>query len=73
MKIRGISGRKSRKRKAGNAFCVQTSRVKNFKLYIHHQMVQIDQNVKVYLNNKLVFDERINPNKKIIIGNIFKE
>lgn len=73
MKIRGISGRKSRKRKAGNTFYVQISKVKSFKLYIHRQMVQIDQNVKVYLNNKLVFDERINPNKKIIIGNIFKE
>ena len=55
-----------------NTFYVETSRVKTFEIYIHPQMVQIDQNVKVYLNDKLVFDEKIKYDKQFILDNYFK-
>jgi len=52
-----------------NTFYIETSRVKRFSIYIHPDMVQLDQKVKVILNDKEVFSDFIEKDKDFIIEN----
>ena len=52
-----------------NTFYVETSRIKNFSIYIHPDMIQLDQKVKVVLNEKEIFNDFVKTNKNFILNN----
>ncbi len=53
----------------GNTFYVETSRVNEFDIFISPAMVNTDENIKVVLNNKVVFDKKIPYNKAFMVKN----
>jgi len=55
-----------------NTFYIETSRIKSFSIYIHPDMVQLDQKVKVVLNNNEVFNDFVKKDKGFIINNYKK-
>ncbi len=52
-----------------NEFHVKTSQVPAFSIYLDPEMVQLNQNVKVFVNDKLLFDQIIEPNIGFILNN----
>ena len=66
--------RKSGKIKAeyrNNVFRAETSNVKSFSINISPETVDLKKNVKVYVNGKLYFDEKINYNHEYLLENFF--
>ncbi len=55
-----------------NTFYVKTSRIKSFRIYIHPDMVQLDQKVKIIVNGKEKFNDYIKADKKFLIDNYLK-
>ncbi len=53
---------------AANTFTVSTSRIVSFEILISGKMVDLDQNVKVILNGRPVYNKRIRPNKQFILS-----
>lgn len=56
----------------GNRFDIRGSQLGAFTIYIHPDMVQLDQNVTIYVNGKKVFDEKVKPDLKFILKNFLK-
>jgi predicted esterase len=54
---------------ADNTFTLSTSRIKAFTLLIHPDMVQLNQNVRVVVNGKRVFDGTVAPSREFILRN----
>ena len=55
-----------------NTFYVKTSRIKAFSIYIHPDMVQLDQKVRVIANGKEIFNDFVKPDSNFIINNYIK-
>ena len=55
-----------------NVFSVETSRVDDFEIFINKDMVDLSKPIKVFANNKLVFNKMITPNKNYIIDSFEK-
>ena len=53
----------------GNEFHLSTSQVSGLTIYIDPAMVMLDQQVKVYINDSLLFDDFIKPDEEFIIRN----
>ncbi len=56
----------------GNTFKIETSRIKQFSIYIHPDMVQLDQKVKVILNGKEIFNDFVKSDNEFILRNYFR-
>lgn len=52
-----------------NTFYIEASRIKSFSIFIHPDMVQLNQNVKVFLNGNEIFNELIKPDNTFVISN----
>jgi len=52
-----------------NIFRVKTSRIKTFKILISPEMINLNKKVKVYVNEKLYFDEKVNFKKEFMLKN----
>lgn len=57
---------------AGNRFYIRSSALGTFTIYIHPDMVQLDQNVVVYVNEKEVFNESVAPDTEFILCNFLE-
>jgi poly(3-hydroxybutyrate) depolymerase len=53
----------------GNEFHIRSSQLGTFSIYIHPEMVQLDQNVEIYVNGKKVFDDRVTPDIEFMLRN----
>jgi len=51
---------------------IETSRIKQFSIYIHPDMVQLDQKVKVMLNGKEIFNDFVKSDNDFIMRNYLK-
>ncbi|MCD6328883.1 MAG: PDZ domain-containing protein [Candidatus Cloacimonetes bacterium] len=56
----------------GNEFVLETSRVKKLAIYLHPDMVNFDNPVKVIINNKVVFDKNITIDRELMIDNFLR-
>lgn len=54
---------------ANNTYTVRTSQVGRFTIFLHPDMVQLDQKVKVIVNDKKVFDEKVEPSGEFVLRN----
>ncbi len=54
---------------SGNKFSFRTSQVGAFSIYIHPDMVQLDQNVVVEVNGKELFNKRVSASPEFILRN----
>lgn len=57
---------------AGNIFRIETSDIKSFSINISPEMVNLKENVKVYVNGKLYFDKKIPYNREFLLENFYK-
>ena len=57
---------------SANKFSFRTSQVGAFTLYIHPDMVQLDQNVVVEVNGEIVFDEKVEVYPEFILRNFLE-
>ncbi len=57
---------------SGNTFSFKTSQVGVFSIYIHPDMVQLDQNIVVKVNGKRIFDERVTASPEFILRNFLE-
>jgi len=57
----------------GNHFYVTTYRVKDFSLYIHPEMVRLDQPVVVTVDGKILFDALIKPDSRLLLDEFLKD
>jgi len=57
---------------SGNTFSFKTSQVGVFSIYIHPDMVQLDQNVVVKVNDKKIFDEKVTASPEFILRNFLE-
>jgi poly(3-hydroxybutyrate) depolymerase len=53
----------------GNTFSLETSRVGSFTIYLHPDMVQLDQPVTVRLNGEVVYSEIVEASPSFIVKN----
>ena len=56
----------------GNEFILDTSRVKKLALYLHPDMVNFDNPVKVIINDEVVFDEVIEIDREFMTDNFLR-
>jgi len=56
----------------GNEFVLETSRVKKLAIFLHPDMVNFDNTVKVIINNKVVFDEVIDIDREFMTDNFLR-
>lgn len=56
----------------GNEFHVRASQLGAFSIYIHPEMVQLYQNVKIYVNGEKVFDDLVKPDIEFLLKNFIK-
>jgi poly(3-hydroxybutyrate) depolymerase len=56
----------------GNTFSLETSRVGSFTIYLHPDMVQLDQPVTVRLNGEVVFNEIVEASPPFMLKNFLK-
>jgi hypothetical protein len=49
-----------------NVFKIETSRIKSVRINISPKMVNIGKKIKVYVNNRLLFNEKVIYNKEVI-------
>ncbi len=61
-----------RARFQANTFTLDTSRTAGFTLFIHPDMIQPDQNIRVICNDTLVFDNLIQPDISYMVENFLK-
>lgn len=57
---------------SGNTFSFKTSQVGVFSIYIHPDMVQLDQNIVVKVNGKKIFDEKVTASPEFILRNFLE-
>ncbi|MDM1347638.1 hypothetical protein HX071_14935 [Myroides marinus] len=55
-----------------NVFTVETSRIKSFVINISPEMVNLKEKVKVYVNNKLYFNEYVTYNREFMLKSFQK-
>lgn len=53
---------------ANNSFTVDCSKVLKFEILISDKMVDLDQNVSITVNGKLVYNKKVRPNKQFILS-----
>ncbi|MBT7618447.1 MAG: PDZ domain-containing protein, partial [Calditrichaeota bacterium] len=58
--------------RVGNSFHFGTYRVKDFSIYIHPDMVRLDQPVKVHVNGRILFDDIIKPDSRLLLDSFLK-
>jgi pimeloyl-ACP methyl ester carboxylesterase len=51
----------------GNTFSIRASQLGAFTIYIHPEMVKLDQNIVIELNGKKVFDKRVTASPEFIL------
>jgi hypothetical protein len=51
----------------GNTFSIRSSQLGGFTIYIHPEMVKLDQNIVIELNGKQVFDKRVTASPEYIL------
>lgn len=56
----------------GNRFDIKGSQLGAFSIYLHPDMVQLDQNVVIYVDGKKVFDDKVKPSPEFILRNFLK-
>lgn len=64
--------RKSGKVKAeysGNIFKIETSCIQSFSILISPEMVDLNKKIKVFINGKLYFDQKIQYDRKLMLKN----
>jgi len=52
-----------------NNFYLDSSMLKEFRILLHPEMIQLDQNIKIYNNNELIFDELVKPDLELMLKN----
>jgi len=57
---------------SANKFYIKSSQLGAFTNYIDPDMVQLDQNVIIYVDGKKVYDDRVKPDLEFIIRNFFE-
>jgi hypothetical protein len=57
---------------SGNKFSFRTSQVGAFSIYIHPDMVRLDQNVVVEVNGKELFNKRVSASPEFILRNFLE-
>ena len=55
-----------------NNFYLKSSKLNKFNILLHPDMIQLDQNVKIYNNSKLIFDQQVKPNLEFMLKNYLK-
>lgn len=70
--MRGKPSAQMRGYYCGNTFSIETSRVGSFTIYLHPDMVQLDQPVTVRLNGEVVFDELVEVSPAFMLKNFLK-
>ena len=55
-----------------NTFYIETSRIKSFSIYIHPDMVQLNQKVLVILNGKEIYNNFVKADNKFLLSNYLK-
>ena len=55
-----------------NNFRIRASQLGSFSLNIHPDMVQLDQYVLIYVNDRLCFDERVEPDIEFLLRNFLE-
>ncbi len=53
--------------RSGNYFNVETSNVKDFSIYIHPEMVRLDQPVVVSVDGDTLFNDIVKPDKRLLL------
>ena len=56
----------------GNEFVIETSRVKKLAIYLHPDMVNFDNSVKVTINNEVVFDDYVAIDREFMVDNFLR-
>ncbi len=51
----------------GNTYRIKTSRIKAVSINISPEMVDLEKNIKVYINEKVYFDEKVEPDSEFIL------
>jgi len=57
---------------SGNTFRIKCTQLGTFTIYIHPEMVQLDQNVVIYVNKQKVFDKKIEPDVEFMLRNFLQ-
>jgi predicted esterase len=57
----------------GNSFRIETSRVKKFSILVSANMIDLNKPLKVYANEKLVYNKKIGIDKKILTSSFERE
>ena len=55
-----------------NRFNIETSSVKSFRLYITPEMINLNKKLKVYANNKLIYNQKVDYNPSFMKENFNK-
>ncbi|WP_413532029.1 alpha/beta hydrolase-fold protein [Empedobacter brevis] len=55
-----------------NRFDIETSSVKSFRLYISPEMINLNKKLKVYANNKLIYNQKVDYNPSFMKENFNK-
>jgi len=55
-----------------NRFDIETSSIKSFRLYISPEMINLNKKLKVYANNKLIYNQKIDYNPSFMQDNFNK-
>jgi len=55
-----------------NRFDIETSSVKSFRLYISPEMINLSKKLKVYANNKLIYNQKVYYNPSFMQENFNK-
>ncbi len=55
-----------------NTFYLKSSRLERFNILLHPEMIQLDQNIKIYNNSKLIFEEIVKPDLEFMLKNYLK-
>jgi len=58
--------------RVGNSFHFGTYRVKDFSLYIHPEMVRLDQPVQIHVNGRKLFNDVIKPDSRLLLDSYLK-
>lgn len=56
----------------GNTFYIRGSQLGAFNIYLHPDMIQFEQKVVIYVNDKKVFDKKVNPDAEFILRNFLE-
>ncbi len=56
----------------GNSFHIRVSRLATFTIFIHPDMVQLKQNVVIYVNGEKIFDEKVEPDIEFMLRNFLE-